>query len=61
MLRRLTSGGCGPGISAAKAPQEVGSGPSPGRRDGAGRGRAGMLRPEPRTEAVPLPSGGRLR
>jgi hypothetical protein len=38
MLRRLTSGGCGPGESAAKAPQEVGSGPGPGRRGGAGQG-----------------------
>lgn len=55
MLRRLTSRGRGPGESAARAPQEVGSGPGP--VGGAGRGRAGMQRPESRTEAVPLPSG----
>lgn len=37
MLRRLTSGGCGPGESAANAPQEVGSDLGPGQRGGAGQ------------------------
>lgn len=61
MLRRLTSGGCGPGESAAKAPQEVGSGP--GRRGRAEREcceRSPGRRPFPCPRATGWAEGRRL-
>lgn len=63
MLRRLTSRGCGPGESAANAPQEVGSGPGPGRRGGAGReccDRSPGRRPFPCPRAAGWAEGCRL-